>query len=169
MAKISVSQTDLDDKVDKVKGKRLISDEINMVANNVFSDIDEDFDEVIKLDFDFDPATYEGTLLEDTSNGIFKILDKDNNFIGILERTYFDDYPDGYEGYYIATEYFEDLDGVVWYTVEEDGVVESWNVSNSHKINLKDKIFVSKKQLDDAIGDIETSLENIIQKYGLGN
>ena len=30
------------------------------------------------------------------------------------------------------------------------------------------KIYVSQTDLDNAIGDVETSLENIIAKYGLG-
>ena len=31
-----------------------------------------------------------------------------------------------------------------------------------------EKVSVSQTDLDDAIGDVETALENIIQKYGLG-
>ena len=163
--KISVSQNELSKKVDKVTGKRLISDNINMIVNNVFSNIDDVFDEVIKLSYDFDPATDEFELLYSYPDGIYKMLDKNNNFIGILERHY--EIPEDENGYYFVDEYFEDLNGVVWHNVIEDGASSGWSEID-YKINLRDRIFISKEYVDNAIGDIEASLENIIKKYGLG-
>ena len=155
-----------ENKIDKEEGKRLINDNINMIISNVFGDIDDEFDDVIKLSEDFDPRTYEGTLLGGYE-GISKILDKNNNFIGIYEGFYISDE----SGYYSITEVFEDLNGVVWTFGDEDGsgVGSKWQKNPRFKINLKDKLIVSKIYVDNAIGDIETSLENIIQKYGLGN
>jgi len=157
------------DKVDKENGKGLSTEdfttELNMVVNNVFNDL---FDDVITDNFD---PTYEYLLLGGASiSGIFKVLDSDNNFIGILEREYSDDYPDEWEGYYIATEWFEDLNGVVWVNASEDGVVSSWEVTTWHKISLKDRFFasnvsgecVTKEEFDSTIGDIQSLLDSTI-------
>ncbi len=146
-----------ENKVDKEKGKRLIADEINMIANNIFGDIDDLFDDVIISDFN--PESDTGPIRGHDESGIFKVVDTKGNFIGILETEYSTD-PSIHEDYYIVSESFEDLNGVVWSFDDEDGggYNDTWEVNTSHKINLRDKIFITNK----TVGDIETALDNII-------
>ena len=167
--KVSVSQTDLNKKVDKVKGKGLINNEINIIVKNIIGDTDDLFDGVIIADFD--PTTHIGSIDGSSENGIFKVVDTKGNFIGILERQYDED-PGIDEYYYIVCEFFEDLNGVVWAFIDEDGggYHDPWEPVTWYKINLKDKFFafnvsgeyVTKEEFDATIGDIQSLLDNTI-------
>ena len=50
---------------------------------------------------------------------------------------------------------------------EDEGVWDNWKAQYLNERELRDT-YATKTALDEAIGDVEASLENIIQKYGLG-
>ena len=66
--------------------------------------------------------------------------------------------------------YGDDFDyfGVDLYWYKDGAVYHKRNGDEEGLDNEWTKISVSQTDLDKAIGDIETSLENIIEKYGLG-
>lgn len=156
--KISVSQTDissLKNKVDKVNGKGLISNDLILINKNIFND-DDLFDGVIIQDFD--PDMEQG--LTSFGDGIYKVFDTKNNFIGIVQGNTF--YIEGYD-YPFYDELFEDLEGNMWATSFEDYGGGRWRpYLGTDRIKLKDKKYAT-------LEDINQSLENIIKKYGLGN
>lgn len=147
----------LSGKVDKEDGKGLSS---NDFTNGYKKKLDSStFDDVFEIDGDFD--TVEDMLNSEsfmfiTSTGIKRLQYNINGFSvqhGILLIGYKNEEYDELYALFYAN------DGTVWTTstAEDWGIILDWQ-----------KISVSQTDLAKAIGDIETSLENIIQKYGLG-
>lgn len=135
-----------ENKVDKENGKGLISNELNMIVKNIIGDTDDLFDDMIVSNFN--PESAYGALRGRDESGIFKVVDTKGNFIGILETEYYTD-PSIHEDYYIVSEWFEDLNGVVWGYGDEDGsgYSDPWKITTWHKISLKDRFFASNKAM----------------------
>lgn len=155
--------TALANKVDKVSGKGLSTNDFTnalktRLENNTFdgfitAEYNEETDE---YEFDFDNLNIEGIYL------LYK-----------PERS-----DDVAYTYYILTvnAAHDGTDTVQFLLNLKNGEMESrqdfgrWQKISVSQTDLKDatKGFATTTDIDNAIGDVETSLENIIQKYGLG-
>ena len=135
----------IDDKVDKVDGKGLSTNDFTdglkkRVEENTFDGYIRNPEDNPEIDYD-----------QYTTSGIYKV---------------YSDYGDEqYSSILIVKHYF---DGSAE-QIETDGAYAFKRVKDENgKWTKWQKIYVSQKDLDNAIGDVETSLENIIAKYGLG-
>lgn len=135
----------IDDKVDKVDGKGLSTNDFTdglkkRVEENTFDGYIRNPEDNPEIDYD-----------QYTTSGIYKV---------------YSDYGDEqYSSILIVKHYF---DGSAE-QIETDGEYAFKRVKDENgKWTKWQKIYVSQKDLDNAIGDVETSLENIIAKYGLG-
>ena len=135
----------IDDKVDKVDGKGLSTNDFTdglkkRVEENTFDGYIRNPEDNPEIDYD-----------QYTTSGIYKV---------------YSDYGDEqYSSILIVKHYF---DGSAE-QIETDGEYAFKRVKDENgKWTEWQKIYVSQTDLDNAIGDVETSLENIIAKYGLG-
>lgn len=135
----------IDDKVDKVDGKELSTNDFTdglkkRVEENTFDGYIRNPEDNPEIDYD-----------QYTTSGIYKV---------------YSDYGDEqYSSILIVKHYF---DGSAE-QIETDGEYAFKRVKDENgKWTEWQKIYVSQTDLDNAIGDVETSLENIIAKYGLG-
>jgi len=139
---------------DKLSQTQIFTDDLKTrLENNTFYG-------VIELDKAFDPNR-DFCFLGDgyPHNGVYKVIEKYdgriwNESILLVKTNYFEEE----DGYHSNSEYLL-REGEVYHNAngDEEGHERTWQ-----------KISVSQTDLDNAIGDIETSLENIIEKYGLG-
>ncbi len=149
--KISVSKTDLDKKVDKVAGRQLSAIHYVDLGNLGDSEITEHLNEFKSY------GMYHLTYNESTTYGVGQALMSVHGNVdeGIVSQTLY-----RFIGGVQNDILYRDYD-------ETEGVWGDWQAQYLNEKRARD-IYTTKTDLDKAIGDIETSLENIIQKYGLG-
>lgn len=162
----------IDDKVDKVDGKGLSSNDFTTALKNKLDGIEPNATsspEVITIKFEKDG--------------------KGEGWESWQNKTFFNQYRHGL--YYITGWYIYSGGGdvtesvILLCTSNEDGgehihrllITNNGDVYKNYQYpegfeyednNVWTKISISQSNLDKAIGDVETSLENIIAKYGLG-
>lgn len=156
----SVSRTYLD-----LDSKKADQSWVENMSADIFDQIEQKVDKVDGNTFDFvnnvqDDYHSIEEMLENynivwSAEGVGKVLYRINGVqkYGIMQQSLIRS-----EGLDVSL-LFITADGEMWkYRTEEDmGIIDDW-----------EKVSVSQTDLDDAIGDVETALENIIAKYGLG-
>ena len=170
----------IDDKVDKVDGKGLST---NDFTDELKKRVEENtFDGLITMPEDSSEIDYD----QYTTSGIYKVYsdhsDEQNSSILIVRR-----YWDG-----VVEQIETDGEYAVKRVKDENGKWTNWQKAYVSQTDLDKKVdkvdgkglstndftddlktrlennTLSQTDLDNAIGDVETSLENIIAKYGLG-
>ena len=187
--KISVSQTDLDKKVDKIKGKGLSTEDFTTALKNKLETMPEGGSD-ITVDSELSTTSTNPVQNKVIAAELNKKADKELAFTGYIEAT-FDASTGGYdfdldsiddEGVYLLRLPSNDDDNCAIYYIlsvcvsyDKTMLIQTlYRLDNgeiTQRLNKKggwEKISVSQTDLNTAIGDIETSLENIIKKYGLG-
>lgn len=135
----------IDDKVDKFDGKEL--------STNDFTD---------ELKKRVEENTFDGLITKSENN---PEIDSDQYTTSGIYKVYSDYGVEQNSSILIVKHYF---DGSA-VQIETDGEYAFKRVKDENgKWTEWQKAYVSQTDLDKAIGDVETSLENIIQKYGLG-
>lgn len=150
-------------KVDKENGKGLSSNDFTddlkkRLENNTFED-------VIYLD---ESNPIQGTGLNNIRyKGVYKVSYNNNLYTGILIASHGIYVGDDYEESW-STQIFIDEGANIYYRISVADTYD-WNEWEKISVSQEDlESFATKTELANAIGDIETSLENIIKKYGLG-
>ena len=174
--KAYVSQKDLDKKVDKVDGKGLSTNDFTDELKNKLDGIEPNATALPKViniycenQLDERIAKWRDKSLfnEYTDDGLYYFSLKYNNYGDINdESTWFSEASDDA---LLLVNTCEDGGKVVEQTLIIDGrIYTTTSFWPAYDIPEWQKIYVSQTDLDNAIGDVETSLENIIAKYGLG-
>lgn len=152
----------LEDKVDKVEGKGLST---NDFTNAYKAKLDNNtFDYAYRFE---NEERYLDEIFDDfTTNGLYKLYysspsDDEKTHNIILSVTSAGVYGnDGYEGEVVFQTKYDD--GYI--ATRQRDVEENWGGWSKVSVSSSDVT----KEINKAIGDVETSLENIIEKYGLG-
>ena len=149
--------TDLDNKVDKVSGKGLSTNDFTNTLKTRLENNTFDYYHSIEYPNDF-AEEFNALLDECTDEGVHLIFTRDTDetppdqYI-LTVGAYVDYSTDEHNGVFYQS-LFNLTDG----TLEvRDGIGSEW-----------EKVSVSQTDLNKAIGDVEASLDNIIKKYGLG-
>ena len=172
---IYVSQKDLDKKVDKVDGKGLSTNDFTTALKNKLDGIEPNATALPKviniycenqLDERISKWNNKSLFNEYTDDGLYYFSFKYNNYGDINdESTWFSETSDVA---LLLVNTCEDGGKFVEQTLIIDGRIYTTSFWPAYDIPEWQEIYVSEYDLDNAIGDVETSLENIIAKYGLG-
>ena len=119
----------------------------------------------------------EATIGESTGEYEFDFDSIDNEGVYLLRHpSIYDDTPEIYYILSVCVSYDKTMLIQTLYRLDDGTIEKRSNKGIWEKISISQydltkatKDFVTQTNLNTAIGDIETSLENIIQKYGLGN
>ena len=174
--KLSVSQTDLDKKVDKISGKGLSTEDFTTALKNKLSGIDDEATSSPKvIHFEFENENDERV---ETWNdkSIFNQYKRDDFYYITMRFQYTGTGECTDSALLLCMSYEDDGWNVDRLLIMQNGEIyrnheypEKWGNEDS---NVWHKVSVSSDDIDrkinTAIGDIETSLDNIIKKYGLG-
>ena len=165
----------IDDKVDKVDGKGLSSNDFTTALKNKLDGIEPNATALPKviniycenqLDERISKWNNKSLFNEYTDDGLYYFSFKYNNYGDINdESTWFSETSDDA---LLLVNTCEDGGKFVEQTLIIDGRIYTTSFWPAYDIPEWQEIYVSQKDLDKAIGDVETSLENIIAKYGLG-
>ena len=165
----------IDDKVDKVDGKGLSSNDFTTALKNKLDGIEPNATALPKviniycenqLDERIKKWNNKSLFNEYTDDGLYYFSLKYNNYGDINdESTWFSETSDDA---LLLVNTCEDGGKFVEQTLIIDGRIYTTSFWPAYDIPEWQEIYVSEYDLDKAIGDVETSLENIIAKYGLG-
>ena len=165
----------IDDKVDKVDGKGLSTNDFTDELKNKLDGIEPNATALPKViniycenQLDERIAKWKNKSLfnEYTDDGLYYFSLKYNNYGDINdEYTYFSQEA---QDALLLVNNGENGGDVVNQTLIIDGRIYITTFWSGDDIIEWQEIYASKYDLDKAIGDVETSLENIIAKYGLG-
>ena len=174
---ISVSQTDLYKKVDKEDGKGLSTNDFTDELKNKLDGIEPNATALPKVINIYCENQLDERIAKWDNKSLFNEYTDDGLYYFSFKYFYAyninDEYSDGYEisdDALLLVNTREDGGPQVYQTLITYGkIYTNFLIDGNENVPSNWELMtVSQKALDNAIGDVETSLENIIAKYGLG-
>ena len=165
----------IDDKVDKVDGKGLSTNDFTDELKNKLDGIEPNATALPKVINIYCENQFDERIAKWNNKSLFNEYTDDGLYYFSLKYNNYGDINDDSTWVYefssdalLLVNTCEDGGKFVSQTLIIDGRIYTTSFWSGYDIIEWQEIYASKYDLDNAIGDVETSLENIIAKYGLG-